>query len=110
MSESQERRLYPRLDLLCPIELRSGARLLASTQTVHLSDGGALVMVPAENAPRIGDVLQISLRVPTSHTEPGEMREFSCNARVARRHNSTRPAYDAIAVEFLQPLELGLTH
>jgi hypothetical protein len=91
----------------CPVTLNVEGQELF-TQTIDLSDGGALVDVPAAGAPSEGTVLGVELQVPASATATGQRRNLVCQARVVRRRTDGNAARLGIALEFLKPLDLKL--
>ena len=100
-----ERRRYPRFELSCPMTLRSKTgNLLVKTETVNISDGGALVLIPSRAFPRIATVLSVELQVPSP---TGKRREFMCSARVLWNQN-VGGGQRAIAIRFLPTLQLNL--
>lgn len=106
---SAEKRRYPRFALSCPIELLSQAgQLVADVQLVNLSDGGALVLVPADAAPAVGSLLNVRLQAPSDPSGAGPLRKFICQAKVLRHQDAGQPGKTTVAMEFLQPLPLEL--
>ena len=106
---TEERRRYPRFKLFCPVKLLGeSGKLLAEAQTLDISDGGMLVLLPSGPAPAIGTVLAVRLHVPSSASDSGEMRQFSCQGRVLRHANIGPGKRIALAIEFLGPVQFDL--
>jgi c-di-GMP-binding flagellar brake protein YcgR len=93
----------------CPVKLvgRTGA-LVASGQTVDISDGGTLIAVAPESAPAVGTVVDLSLEVPTGNPPTWPARVFSSKAKVVRHKDVGQPGKTGVAMEFLKPLKLDL--
>ena len=108
MVPTTEHRRYPRLRVSCPITLTDEEGQKIFTKTIDLSDGGALVEVPATGAPAEGTVLGVELQVPALVTATGQKQSLVCQARVVRRQSDGHAARLRIALEFLKPLNLGL--
>ena len=103
-----ERRCCPRFELACPIELFDDkGQSLCCTDTIDVSNGGALVAAPAETAPAVGTIVKIELGVPNSTVGNRETRTFTCLGKITR-HQDAEQGNTALGIEFLEPLELGL--
>jgi hypothetical protein len=79
------------------------------TQTIDLSDGGALVAIPAsEGAPVVGEILEVELQVPASRGGTKNTRRVRCRAKVLRRQALAQKQRVGLAMEFEKPQHLGL--
>ena len=103
-----ERRSYTRFPVSYPITLVNQAGHAFSTQTLDLSDGGALVAFPFDIAPPVGDVLDLDLWVPSSPSSGNETRRVNCQAKVLRHQDLGQGGKVGIGLQFLEPLKLGL--
>ena len=107
-----EQREHPRALVSMPIRLfhdESGRQILA-TQTIDLSNGGALVEMPPEELVGVGDLLRIELVAPVSgDAGKGAVRHLWCRARVVRHHPCEGADRTGVAIEFQQLLNLGLS-
>jgi len=104
-----ERRRYPRFELACPVELRdSTGQVLAQTETANVSHGGFLASLPSQAGITLEDVLSIDLLVPPDAAGAGQPRPYACQGKVVRVQDLDDPEAKVVAVEFLQPLDLGL--
>ena len=107
----EERRQHPRFDVAVPMwRYDQDGKQVVATETINVSNGGALVAVPTESVPAVGDMLRVELVVP-SFPDPGAgpTREVERQARVVRHQPTGDPSSTAIGLEFQQLLDLGLT-
>lgn len=103
-----ERRQYKRHPLSCPAHLadETGTNLVAG-KTINISDGGLLVRVLPEAAPKPGRQLSLELSVPRSTPNTFLMQPVASQGIVVRHE----PADDGachVAVRFAAPLTLDL--
>ena len=105
-----ERRRHERFDLSCTTEIFSSeGRLLARTKTVNVSDGGALLSVPADSLPSFdGQDVNISFDVPRSTPNTYMLEEFSAKAKVLRSQPANDDSLAGVAIQFFRPVNLAL--
>ncbi len=110
MSQSHpERRAHKRYELRCPVTVTyQQPHQPLQAWTVNLSDGGALMSLPAGAELRPGQALRLGLRVPRTTPNTYMLEEFSSPAYVVRRQAGEDPAGGAVAVRFMPALELEL--
>ena len=108
-SPSADQRRFPRAAMSCPTRLMGkGGALVATGQTVDISDGGTLIAVAPEVAPAVGSVVDLSMEVPTGNPPTWPARVFTSKAKVVRHRDLGQPGKTGVAMEFLQPLKLDL--
>ncbi len=108
-ADSAERRNYVRLALTCAVELIDATnQAVAHGRTINISNGGALVRIPIGSAPSLGSVVEMKMHVPHSRDGTGPTREFSAQVRILRCEQEADSDNTAVAMQFLEPLELGL--
>lgn len=107
--KSTERRRHPRFKLVCPGRLLTEeGQLLATTRTMDVSDGGALLQVAPETPLAIGDRICVELDIPAS-ADGTPARHVVARARIVRKIDSEFPYKMPVAVEFCEPLDPPLT-
>ena len=105
---SPDRRRFPRFRFSVPITLRDEEReMLGTGQTVDVSNGGALLLIPSKLAPPIGSTVFAEMVVPESRSGGSKKRKVSSQARVLR-HQSEQAGKLVVAIQFVEPLEPGL--
>jgi hypothetical protein len=105
-----EHRQHPRFSVALSMRVfdRDG-QPIAVTETIDVSNGGALVAIPLEKVPDIGDMLRIELAVLVSpDTGEGGSQDVQRQARVVRHQPAGVPSNIAVGVEFQEVLNLGL--
>ena len=108
LDASSERRQFPRFRLSVPITLRGEEReMLGTGQTIDVSDGGALLLISSKLAPPIGSTVFAELVVPGSPSGGSRKRQVCSQARIVR-HQSEQADKLVVAIQFVEPLELGL--
>ena len=108
---SNEQRTHPRIPVSWPVRLfdDNTGRQLMQTQTIDLSNGGALVEMPPEELVAVGDLLRIELVAsPPEGAGEGAVRHVWCRAKVVRHHPGEGADRTGVAMEFQQLLNLGL--
>ena len=107
MSEHHdERRQYRRFEMACRTTLvceSDGSQ--AEGETLNVSDGGALVLVPSDAAPAVGSTVEVKMHMPAGN---GKTRVCVAKAQVLRHMNIYRPAHTAVAVKFHEPQSFAL--
>jgi len=105
---THERRQYKRHPLGCPAHLadETGTCLVAG-KTVNISDGGLLMPVAPEAAPKPGRRLSLKLSVPRSTPNTFLMEPIAGEGIVVRHAPADDGAY-YVAVRFEPPLTLDL--
>ncbi len=104
-----EKRKFKRTVLPCPIEISDEqGNLLAKTQTVNISDGGALIQLPLEALPTFNSEVNLNFSVPRSTPNTYMLEECNCGGRVVRHQPMLEESEVCIAVEFSKPLDLVL--
>jgi hypothetical protein len=105
MSGWVEKRMHQRFELSCPIVITdSKGKKLLRTQTLNISDGGA--MVADRGSFDVGDSLMAQLKIPRSTVNTFLMEDVSARARIIR--HETIAAHNGMAVAFIEPLDLNL--
>ena len=97
---------YSRRQLSCPITLVTGTGQAFFTKTIDVSKHGALVAFPFEDAPAVGEVLDIQLLLPTS-VRGQATRTINGQARVVRHQDLGQDGKTGIGLQFLPPLRLA---
>jgi hypothetical protein len=92
----------------CPITLADHAGKAFFTQTIDISDGGTLVAFPFDNPPPVGEVLYLDLRIPSSSIRSHVPRGVNRQIRVVRHQVMDHTGKIGSALQFSQPLSLGL--
>lgn len=109
MAEMQfDRRRYRRFDLPCPATLARGEEVLARIHTVNISDGGALVAMQLEDIPPAGQKVDLNLSLPRSTDSTYMLEKFRSEAQVKRHQPLTDERYAAVALEFVNPVDLQI--
>ena len=105
----QERRRHKRQPLACPISLTADdGQELAKARTLNISDGGTLLPVPSDAAPPDGARVRVSFSVPRQTANTYMLEDFACGASVVRRQPAESEDERRVALQFEQPLNLGL--
>ena len=101
-----DKRRYHRHELSGEIRLldASGQQSAAGVM-LNVSDGGALVDVPVEQAPGLGSTVTLEFSVPSA---TGQGRNFSAAAKVLRRQASGWQGRTSLGLQFLDVISLGL--
>ena len=103
-----ERRKHRRHPLKCPANLTDEAgSCISAARTINISDGGLLVPVAPQDAPRPGQALSLKLSIPRSTPNTFLMQPVSGKAVVVRHEPSDNGACQ-MAIRFEPPLELDL--
>jgi hypothetical protein len=105
----QERRVHKRQNLACPISFLSrGGHAVAVGKTINISDGGALISLPACAIPDIGANVNVKFAVPRNTPNTYMLEKFASQACVTRRHALLKDSSAGVAVRFGRPLDLAL--
>ena len=108
-NRNTERRHHERHDLACPVEIHdSEGRLLARTRTVNISDGGALLSVPVDQAGSLDGQVSLDLRVPRTTPNTYMLEKFSTRARILRNQPIVEKGFAGLALQFFEPVKLEL--
>jgi c-di-GMP-binding flagellar brake protein YcgR len=105
---ARERRRYARFGVDAAVSLFEDQRELLSGRSLNISDGGALLAAPARPAPRVGQTVQVSLRLPRSTPNSFLLEDVACPAKIVRQQRYGSNGQTALALQFDQPLDLGL--
>lgn len=104
-----ERRQSIRMDVPCPYEVRdpSGA-VLGKGRTLNIGNGGMFLPMRLDRLSEPDTTVQVRFALPRSTPNTYMLEDFSAKARVLR-HQPLRDANLAgVAVQFDQPIDLGL--
>ena len=86
MSKTEvERRLHKRVELSCPITVtgvKSGDQV--ETNTLNISDGGALIAVPSDCPIQVGDEVSMALRILRHTANTRMFEDFASSAKILR--------------------------
>ena len=107
MAERENRR-HARFEIDAAVSLFDDQRELLSGNSLNISDGGALLAVPAKPAARVGQTVQVSMRLPRSTLNSFLLEEVACPAKIVRRQRYGSNGKTALALQFDQPQDLGL--
>jgi hypothetical protein len=108
-SDMPERRENKRNELSCPVTLTNGhSEVTATAKSLNISDGGALIKLPADSVPSFGSELIIKLSVPRKTANTYMPEEFVCNGRVVRHQPLEDDRWIGVALQFGRPLRLEL--
>ena len=104
-----ERREHKRHDLGCPIRFfdRGGVEI-THAKTANISDGGAFVPVAIRFLTEIGRQVNVAFSLPRSTPNTYMLEDFASEAKIVRQTAMQRADYAGIALEFAEPLELGI--
>ena len=107
--QKAERRSHKRMDMDCLIEiLRNQAGRPIRGRTVNLSDGGAMVSVPIQSIPDLGEKVDVTISLPRSTPNSRMIETVSSSAKVVRHEPGVDDAVGFIAVQFPRPMDLDL--
>ena len=108
MNYDDEKRQHHRFDLAYPIRLFSrGGEELATAETLNISQGGTLFVVPADKASDLGESVNVTISMPASAYHSDDVVDFACQANIIRHDRPRRATHATIAVAFARPLELA---
>ena len=106
---ASERRRHKRLELKCPITMAAAAgEPIGRSRTANISDGGALVYLPAGELPACGSEVDLAISVPRRTANTYMLEEFASRAKVLRHQPPGDDPAAAVAFQFAEPLALGL--
>ncbi|MGC9453535.1 MAG: PilZ domain-containing protein [Phycisphaerae bacterium] len=109
MAEMQfDRRRYKRFTLPCPATLLDSDQTPASARTLNISDGGALLALPLKDLPEAGRKLKVKLSLPRSTASTHMVEKVRCEGLIKRHQPLTDDRYAAVAVEFVEPVNLQI--
>jgi len=105
----QERRKTIRLDVKCPCVVRDhlGATL-GKGRCLNIGNGGMFLPLPVDALPTRDSTVTISFAVPRSTANTYMLEDFSAQARVLRHQPLRNADLAGVAVQFVQPIDLGL--
>lgn len=103
-----ERRMHSRVELPCAIFFADGKEQPARFKTINVSDGGAFVAVPGDEAPRRGSRIAVRLLVPRSTSNTYMLEAFESQAKVIRHDVLRDGAEVGLGIEFDRRIDLGL--
>ena len=107
--QGPERRRHKRHEMACPLALLGAdGAATARSKTIDLSDGGLLVSLPDDRAPESGAGLRVKLSVPRSTPNTYMLEEFGSSATVVRREPLAGKRLIGVALQFGEPLRLGI--
>ncbi|MHC4562936.1 MAG: PilZ domain-containing protein [Planctomycetota bacterium] len=103
-------RQHCRFELSCKVEVFDDAgNMLTEGRTLNVSDGGMLLAAPTEVVPSQGSSISVTLHLPTA-PESDDMRVITSQATIVRHQDIGRPGQQGVAMQFVQPVPLGLEH
>lgn len=109
MERKVEKRRHKRIELSCPLKIcNNDGQVLAETNTVNISDSGALVYLPAEQAGAFNCKVHLHFSIPRRTQDSQIFEEFGCNGKIVRRAAGLYEKSAAVAMEFENPLQLTL--
>lgn len=104
-----ERRRFRRAALSCPMRLEDARHgLVAEGKTLNLSDGGAYLVVGIEALHRLGKTAHVEFSVPRSTANTYMLEKFTATAHVIRHEPMLDDRHAGVAMQFEQPVALGL--
>ncbi len=105
-----ERRRFRRAALSCPVRLEDADQeVVALGKTLNVSDSGAYLVVNIESLRRLGKTARVEFSVPRSTPNTYMLEKFSAQAHVLRHEPMLDDRHAGVALQFDQPLALGLT-
>jgi c-di-GMP-binding flagellar brake protein YcgR len=103
-----ERRRHSRFAMNYPARLYSRkGQFVAESQTLNISQRGALMAVPAEALSRLNDRMNITISLPQDVHQAQSVTSFACEARMVRSHADSRDEMQCVALEFTSPIILS---
>ncbi len=104
-----ERRAYRRFDLTCPVVVTDNAgKELLRTKTLNLSNGGALLTIPAKQTIPLGQPVHIDVRLGRSTANTFMLENISTAASILRHEPMQDHSSVATALTFTKSMKLGL--
>ena len=107
-----ERRLHTRMEISCPLAVvnRAGHELF-QIRTTNISNGGLYLETPVSNLPHEGvpDEVHLRISVPRTTSNTFKLDEFRTDARVVRSDILADDDSAGIALQFAEPLALGVS-
>ena len=105
-----ERRRFGRIPLSCPMRLEDARQgLVAEGKTLNVSDGGAYLVVGIEALHRLGKTARVEFSVPRSTPNTYMLEKFTALARVLRHEPMLDDRHAGVALQFEEPVALGLS-
>jgi c-di-GMP-binding flagellar brake protein YcgR len=104
-----ERRKFKRHNIGCAVALqRPASQGPVASKTVDVSDGGALLVIPIKNVPRLSERVNVVLALPRSTANTYMVEEVACEARVVRHQPMEDDEVVGVALQFNPVQKLGL--
>ncbi|TFG73953.1 MAG: PilZ domain-containing protein [Chrysiogenales bacterium] len=107
-----ERRLHTRMEISCPLAVADSAgRELFQIRTTNISNGGLYIETPVSNLPQEGvpDEVHLRISVPRTTSNTFKLDEFRTAARLVRSDILADDDSAGIALQFVEPLALGVS-
>ena len=106
MTRDEEKRQHHRIDMAYPIRLFTrGGEQLAASETVNISQGGTLFVLPADRLPGLDQTVNVTISMPETSYQSDKVVDFACQADVVRRNDARGDTRAAVALAFSRPLE-----
>jgi hypothetical protein len=108
MADAPDNRQHHRFRLTYPIRLISSrGHEMAASETVNVSRSGAFIVIPVQQMPEPGEILNVSISVPDQHNSGQSLGEFVSEASVVRHHpRDDDSTQGGVALSFAEPLTL----
>ena len=106
MTRHEEKRQHHRFDMAYPIRLFTrGGEELAVSETVNISQGGTLFVLPPDQLPDLDQTVNVTISMPETSYQSDKVVDFACQADVVRHNDDHGETRVAVALAFSRPLE-----
>ncbi len=108
ISTASERRRFFRFDMNYPTKLYSRkGQFVAESQTVNISQRGALVAIPTDALAQLNDRMNVTISLPQDVHQARSVMSFACEARMVRAQAHDNGSTQCVALEFTSPIILS---
>ena len=105
----RENRRHARKELRCPLTVFNlDGEMLGSGDTINISNGGALLAIPAGSVPEVHAHVDVTFFVPRDPPQTDRLDAYATRAEVLRHEASPDAKAVDLAIRFAKPVHLSL--